>query len=310
MRHFSLCIAALFVFSCLLMAQHSSGGSSGGSSSSGGGGGSHGGGGSVSSGGSGGGGGHFGGGGSSGGGHSSAGGGHSSSGAGHSSGSGTVSHGSNVHAPTSGTSTHSVRGDIRTPVLRGPNEPRTSQARPTQPEKRTFFSFLRHPFRHPEHKEPAPDLRRRVCLTGPCQVCPNGQVASHGGCGGAVTYQRNYGVCTRAEIWNGGACIAQTRVLDDCSGYRMMMERQAQMLQAAESNRQIACAVGGQQCSEANMSYQSELNLYRSLQARYRQCRAHFGASYSFGGYGFYGNGPHLWSDPLMFNWSLSEQIW
>ena len=127
MRHSSLCLAAVFLFSSLLLGQHSSSGSSS-SSSSGGGGGSHSSsGGSASSGSSGGGSHSSYSGGSSGGSHSSAGGGHGSAGGGgHSSpGGGHTSNvgGSSAHSSTHGTSahtsnsfaaTHSEERDFRT----------------------------------------------------------------------------------------------------------------------------------------------------------------------------------------------------
>ena len=321
MRHFSLGFAAVFLLSSLLLAQHSS--SSSGSSSSGGGG-SHSSssGGTASSGSSGGG--HSYGAGSSagshssvGGGHSAAVGGHTSSGSSHSSNSGASAtrnssiHGTSVRVSNSFANAHSEQKEIRTGAIHGVREPDAgSHARPALPEKRGFFSFLRHPFRHSERKDPAPDLRRRLCFTGPCQVCANGMVAGKGGCSGIVSSHRTYNVCAPTEIWRGGACVAQLRILDDCNGYRLMMERQAQRVQAAESMREMACSsVNAQECSNATASWQSEMDMYRSLQAQYRQCTLKSRGTYPFAQFS-HEFPASLRMDGIAMDWSSTQQIW
>ncbi len=321
MRHSSLCLAAVFLLSSLAMAQRSSGGSS----SSGGGGGSHSSssGGSSSSGSSGGG--HsYSGGGSSGGGyspsggghssagadHSSAGGGHSSSGGSHtstggSSGSHSGAHGTSAHVSESFATSHQAQSDIRTGAIRSTHEPRlNSQAHPAPPERRGFFSFLRHPFRHPDQRHPPEgDLRHHICLKGPCQVCPNGQVASKGGCMAVADQQRDN--CSTLGVWNG-SCTFQTPLVDDCGAVRMAMQSQAQRLQAAIALQQSACGAGAtSECTSASNARISEESLYRSLQARYQQCMRLSVGSYPFGGYQGYGYRSGSLADPMMFEWSF-----
>lgn len=298
MRLSGLVVATLFFLSSIALGQHSSGssGSSGGSFS-GGGGGSHGGssGGSSS--------------GSSGGSfHSSS----SSSGA-HSSGAsspgGASSHGSSSHGSSARGSNSASRAAVSpTHGLRSTEarnagsirEPNGSLRPGAQPEKRSFFSFLRHPFRRPDPK-PVADLRKPVCLRGPCQICPNGQMAS-GGCGGVtVVHERMNHGCWGHAVWTGSPCMLETHYLDDCSALRTMVERQAHRMQAAESIRQSACAAAGSsECSEATASWQSEQNLYRSLQQRYQQCRVQSGHTLS-GNYSTQGHGLNLF-DPLRFD--------
>lgn len=311
MRLSSLCTAAVLLLSVLTFAQHSSGGggsSSSGSSggSSGGGGGSHGGGGGSSSS------------GGSGGGHSSGGSGSSSSA--HSSG-GSSSHGSSGHGSSAHssiatpTSTHPGVNNSR-PVSnahtnheRSIREPNTNaRARTEMPQKRSFFGFLRHPFRKPEPKpKPVTDLRRPVCLRGPCSVCPPGQVHA-GGCGGAFYIRHQHTHCTSGEIWNGGACLFQTQFLDSCNSLRMTMQRQQQRMQAAESARQSACAAGSSQiCMDSMSSAQSETALYRTLQERYQRCMQR-SVSYPFAGlagagYGGYSAGRLFEPFELQFNY-------
>ena len=312
MRLSSLCTAAVLLLSVLTFAQHSSGGGGGGSSSSGssgagGGGGSHGGGGGSSSS------------GGSGGGHSSSSSGSSSSA--HSSG-GSSSHGSSGHGSSGNssiatpTSTHPGVNNSRPvtnshtnhePSVREPST--NARARTEMPEKRSFFGFLRHPFRKPEPKAtPVTNLRRPIpCLKGPCAVCPPGQ-AHAGGCGGAFYIRHQHTHCTSGEIWNGGACLLQTQFLDSCNSLRMTMQRQQQRMQAAESARQSACAAGSSQiCMDSTSSAQSESALYRTLQERYQRCMQR-SASYPFarlGGFGYGGYSAGRLFEPfeLQFNY-------
>ncbi len=286
MRLSGLCFVALLVLSFLsfspsVFAQHSSssGGSSGASSS--GGGGSHGGssGGSVSSG-------------------SSS---HSwGSSGGHSSSGGFVSHASNGHSSNTPSASHLVGRETITNGVHSTHELNgTSQIR-TQPEKRGFFSFIRHPFRKPQPK-PVSDLRRRVCLTGPCPVCPSGQTASKGGCVVAPvnTYYRRY-YCSSGEIWSGGACLLQTQFVDDCGWLRMSVDRQQRAMQSAIVDEQARCGAGSTQaCSEASAARQSEEDLYRTLSERYRQCLQHSTTTYSRGRLSAPANGSSVHFDPL-----------
>jgi len=106
--------------------------------------------------------------------------------------------------------------------------------KPAQPERRGFFSFLRHPFSRPKPKpiepdpdlrhrvclkgncpEPPkpvePDLRHRVCLQGPCAPCPPGEVRGKNGvCGGTTTqsaYRNTYlDQCEYGGLWNVAGC--------------------------------------------------------------------------------------------------------
>jgi hypothetical protein len=310
MRLSGLCAATLFLLSSFLLtpwalAQHSNSSSgSSSSSSSGGGGGSH----SSSSGGS------SSSGSSGGGSHSSSSsssssGGHSSnsSSAGHSSSGGSSAHGTSARGSNSGSASavSPARGfrSTESKTQSAIREPSGTLREPAvQPEKRGFFSFLRHPFHKPEPEpKPGADLRHRVCFTGPCPVCPPG--ARGGACGGGtVVLHNSRHTCSGSAIWSGASCVLQTHYLDDCSGLRSMMERQAQRMQAAESIQRSACAAGpSQECAETSSSFAGEQNLYRSLQQRYQQCRMQTGHSFplrSFAG----PNGSGQFFDPSRFD--------
>jgi len=282
----SLVVAVLLLFSSAVLSQHTSGGGGGSS----GGGGSH----AGSSGGgigSSGGGGFHGtssGGGSSGGFHSSSGGSASSS---HSSGThtsgGAISHGGGGYgspvrsgsAPTHPTVRESKSGASRS--IREPkSEMRTKQE--SKPEKRGFFSFLRHPFRKHEPRPVVAKLRP-ICPQGVCRVCPPGLVREGGACVSHFFVRNRRPGCSPGEIWEGGACLAETHFLDDCSSARLSMERQLRLMDAAESARQNACASGPtEMCTGLTSRAESEASLYRTFQDKYRQCRQRSGLPYSF----------------------------
>jgi hypothetical protein len=303
MRLSSLSIAAVLLLSVVTFAQHSSGGGGGGSSSSGSSGGSSGGGGGSHGGGS------SGGSSGSGGGHSSSG--SASSSSAHSSG-GSSSHGSSGHssiatpAPTHpGVNNSRPVSNSHTNHERSVREPITgARVKTEMPAKRSFFGFLRHPFRRPlpnpqPQPKPVADLRRPVCLRGPCTVCPPGQ-AHAGGCGGALYIRHHHAHCTSGEIWNGGECLLQTQFLDSCEGLRRAMQRQQQRMQAAESTRQSACTAGSSQgCLDSTSAAQSEEGFYRTLQERYQRCMRQSLATYPFAGFGFGGYSSGLLFDPL-----------
>jgi hypothetical protein len=83
----------------------------------------------------------------------------------------------------------------------------------------------------------------------------------------------------------------------------MLMEQQAQRMNAAESIRQDACASGSfAQCSSAGISWQSEQNLYQSLQERYRQCRQRSGGSFPLRTFNTSIGGRGLGMDTLRFD--------
>jgi len=306
MRLSVLAVSLILFFSQNIFAQHNSGGggSTGGSSggsSAGSYGGSYGG---YSGGGSSGGG-YSGGGGSHGGGYSGGGssGGGSSGGGSHgggysggaSSGShvsgGSVSHSSGPYGSSSGANTpHSNVQTSRSNGVSSIREPGRGRGPvngtiKAQPEKKSFFSYLRHPFRRSQPK-PVSEVRpiRPIpCLHGRCRVCPAGEVASGGACVG-IRPVRNVNHCPRRELWSGGACVWQMGSLDPCSLERRALLMQAQRVQAAESERQSACAAGAtQECSELTSREQSEASLYREMEERLRKCQRLMFGTYSYG---------------------------
>ena len=290
----SLGISVALLVSTSAFAQHSSGGSSGGggggSSSSGG---SHGGGGggSASSGGS-----HGGGGGGS----ASSGGSHGSSGgssSGHSSSHGSPgSSSSSSHSHVSGSNSfRSTERNSHTNNLRSIQEGNHGPAtRPAQAEKRGFFSFLRRAFPKPAPKpEPKPvsDLRHkvRICLKGPCAICPTGEAAGRGGC--VTQYEARQDLCSLWGLTSTPACGIQSGYVDECVAERMAMEQEAKRAQAAEQDQLNACNAGQTaECSDRTTSAQSENGYYRMLQDRYEQCRQRNGGRFPLGNITFTGH--------------------
>lgn len=248
----------------------SSGGSSGGSYSGSSGGGSHGGysGGSGSSGGSSGG--HSSG-GYSGGGHSSGGSGSHGSGSGSSVGSGSRGHGSSGHF-SSGSSPASRYIPSKQPqnphVIR--EWPGGLQPKNPQPEKRSFLSFLRHPFRK---TPPVSELRHRICVQGTCTVCPAGQSATrNGGCVSNTGQNLNgRNMCVGGSYWNGEGCAvlgAQTRCRSIYLSHSLSAA--AREMDEAKKNKDFSCSLdpAGQECSRLTEEYQRKVELYDRLQVR------------------------------------------
>lgn len=148
-----------------------------------------------------------------------------------------------------------------------------SQARVERPEKRGFFSVLRHPFQKPGRK-PVADLWLRSCVRGWCRVCA---IGAKGKVRCTETIANNLepmNFCSHRQIWSGDSCLQQTNFLHACSGLLAVLERQAKRRQAADSAQLSACSAGiTQECTEATSRAQSESSLYQSLQEKYQQCR-------------------------------------
>jgi hypothetical protein len=262
MRLSSLSVAAVILLLSLFsvstsLAQHGGGGGGGGGASGGSsGGGSHGGGGGSS-------------GASSSGGHSS---GYSSgshsSGVSSSRAAGSSSHSSNTSSASN--APHSNAQRIRDITHVSLIEPIAAEPAKATPQKRGFFSFLRHSSRKPDT---VAEFQRPVCWRGVCRVCPVAQVPGAGGCVTPHLFLRNTNLCSHAQIWSG--TCQQTRFLDDCSGLRAALQRQSRRLEAAAAARQNACSFGAtQECTGLAGQVDSEASLYGALQQKLNQCIA------------------------------------
>jgi len=223
------------------------------------------------------------------------------------SGGSSSSGGSASHSARSGSSashsSHQPSGSIAAPAIREPGVARV----PLQPEKRAFFSFLRHPFKKPQPKTEA-DLQRGICSKkGPCPVCPAGQTA---GKNGACVPLPQLLLCRTGEYWNNGGCVGFVTFLANCrfdpDGELMAARKR---MQAAKRSMEALCSQdpAGHECSEENVVYQSAVDLYRQRQKShvraYEECQpswvffSPFGLSYGplvlFSALGLY-SGPLL----------------
>lgn len=287
MRLSSVVVAVVFLFSPGVFGQHSSGGgggSSGGSS----GGGSHGSSGGSSSGAS-----------SS---HaSSSSGGSSHSASSHSSAGSRSSSTAHSSPRSSGSSSHG--SSVAPAGPRSNTSSRAGAAKTAQPGKRSFFSFLRHPFRRPEAKpiesdlrrpickgedckkpapkppEPAPapvesDLRRPVCKGKACG-CPPGELqGKNGGCVAAPTNNSACAVgqvcaasthqCSADAYWNGTSCVARQ---GDCATINSRAASLANEVRGARAQMQRACSNNSseQDCSGLKQNYDGAVDRYRML---------------------------------------------
>ena len=171
-----------------------------------------------------------------------------------------------------------------TAKLPAPKSPPTA-ARPA-PEKKGFFSFLRHPFRRkPPRTAVLP--RPTPCKKEPCKIsCPPGESRNGKGVCAAPVVASNQ--CEPGQIWNGAACAAtgetcpagQIRVgvcRTDCTGRTAGSESWIMRLRSARQQRDEACRQdrNGPECREAEASYDIRLNEYKNfLGSVPTECRA------------------------------------
>ncbi len=124
----------------------------------------------------------------------------SSSGASHSSYSGGSSSSASSHSSSSSASHIASTGAAASRLSPSAKLPSTKEN--AAPEKKGFFSSLRHPFRKPVQRA---EFRRPVrCLKEPCAVCPPGE--SRNGNGACVVANNG---CAAGQSWNGFACGTQ-----------------------------------------------------------------------------------------------------
>jgi hypothetical protein len=289
MRLSSIVVAVVFLFSSVVFAQHSSGGgggSSGGSS----GGGSH-----ASS-----------GGGSSSGSSSHAGssGGSSSGGSSHSASTHSSAHSggsASAHNSAHNSGSNSHGSSAAATGSRSNASTHSAAAKAAQPGRRSFFSFLRHPFHKPEKptesdlrrpackgedcKKPAPkppetatlvesDLRSPVCKGKAC-ACPPGEV--QGKSGGCVAAPANNSVCGVGQVcaasahqcssdtsWNGTSCVPRQA---DCATTNARAASIASEVRAAKARMQSACSSNSTapECSGVKQNYDGAVERYRML---------------------------------------------
>lgn len=221
------------------------------------------------------------------------------------SGGGSSSGGSATHSARSGSSashsSHQPSGSNAAPAIREPGVARV----PAQPEKRAFFSFLRHPFRKPQPKTEA-DLQRGICAKkGSCPICPAGQTA---GKNGACVVSPQLLLCRPGEYWNAGGCGVLVNFLANCSldpDEELMAARKN--MEAAKRGMEAVCSQNpaGHECSEENVLYQAAVDLHRQRQESHIRAHEECQRSWSFfSPFGLY-YGPlfsplGLYSDPLL----------
>jgi hypothetical protein len=197
----------------------------------------------------------------------------SSSSASHLASTGAASHPS--VQPLRSTGEHAVR-EPKTPVEIGKRNPSPSTKLPTPkatapPEKKRFFSFLRHPFRKPEPVQTAKFKRPVPCRKGPCPVCPPGESRNGKGVCVAVVASNqcqpgeswNVGAsgataCQPGTFWNGVSCV-------DYGGRCGSAELVAAELRGLKGQMQAACSSNSsaQQCSDLKQRHEEALSRYR-----------------------------------------------
>jgi hypothetical protein len=144
------------------------------------------------------------------------------------------------------------------------------------PEKKSFFSRLRHPFK-PKPVRTAEFKRPPPCRKEPC-ACPPGESRNGKGvCVAAVVGN----LCEPGQYWNGGACAGTlacqpgffwngttcVQDADRCATYNSRAALLASGLRGIRSEMDRACTQDpkGQQCSELTLQHDGELLRYRML---------------------------------------------
>jgi hypothetical protein len=196
----------------------------------------------------------------------------------HKSPAGTVEARSSATPLRSGT--EPSRSDVRTirePVTDGlqTKEKELSTTKTPPPEKRSFFSFLRHPFRKPEPKpkpkpEPTPGPKpaepelRVICKREPCAVCPPGQPGKNGACA-TNAMQPNIAStrCLPNESWNGAGCVNTAQ----CATFRSRADLLTAEARGNQADMAAACSTdpNGQECSRLSQSHDGAVQRYRML---------------------------------------------
>jgi hypothetical protein len=120
-------------------------------------------------------------------------------------------------------------------------------------EKRSFSSFLRHPFKKQKVVATKEFKRPPRCLKGPCPVCPPGE--SRGGNGACVVANN---ACAAGQSWNGFACGGQYW-FNDC--------------------RDLANQLAAQRRRMQGQSDPGQALFYRLLQQQYESCMTRYGSS-------------------------------
>jgi hypothetical protein len=122
------------------------------------------------------------------------------------------------------------------------------------PERKSFRSFLRHPFRKTKPVQRAEFRRPVPCLKAPCAVCPPGE--SSNGKGGCVSSVVESNACQPGQFGNGFACGTQFW-FNDC---RALAD------ELAAQQRQM----GGQVDAGQSLRYQLLKEQYDRCLERYR----------------------------------------
>jgi len=164
----------------------------------------------------------------------------------------------------------------------------SSATKTAQPQRRSFFSFLRNPFRRHEPKSTEPDRHRRICKTGPCkepapepvviaadlrerictkEPCPHCLAGESRGKNGACEPNSPANTpsrCLANEAWNGAVCVANG---DPCAAFRGRAAIAQNDVRGAREKMQAACSTNSssQECDEFRQQYDAAMQRYRML---------------------------------------------
>jgi hypothetical protein len=145
------------------------------------------------------------------------------------------------------------------------------------PEKKSFFSRLRHPFkpkpvRTAEFKRPPPCRKepcacppgesrngKGVCVVVVSNLCEPGQYWNGGACSGTLA-------CQPGNFWNGTTCVQEQKA-ERCGTFDTQASMLANELRGIRSEMDRVCLQdpNGQQCRELTLQHDGALLRYRML---------------------------------------------
>jgi hypothetical protein len=112
---------------------------------------------------------------------------------------------------------------------------------------------------------PRTDLRRRICPTGPCP-CPSGQTAGKGGCIAHPPVAQPFDQCQPGERWSGVSCAASAAECSSIDGRAAMLVSE---LRGLKAQIQHVCGQNpaAQDCEDLKQRQSEGLQRYRMLLA-------------------------------------------
>jgi hypothetical protein len=134
----------------------------------------------------------------------------------------------------------------------------------------------------PPPKPAESDLRRAICLKGPCAPCPPGQMPGKNGTCVVTPQIYSDNRCSPEQVWNGSSCVADAPcpmgehragnacLKDDgieCLGINLRAAALTNEVRGAKANMRSTCTAdpSAQDCKDWKLRYGETVQRYRAL---------------------------------------------